>query len=159
MMQNAKEIGKDSTDAEILRMVQETNDAQAKGILLVLLRISNNLSRNTDLTQTVHSDFENHRQMVTAYMEQGNRLLNRGIGAWKVVGTVAGVLYAVGVYVVSLHLGDLTKATRKNEEQDIRISTVESRLEDTKESLRDHLRQANPLMRELQRERGLDPNK
>lgn len=138
------------TDAEIMRLVQDANDPQHKATLLVLLRISHNLNQNTDLTKTLHTDFEKHRTDVVAYMENGNALLNKGIGAWKIVAWIGSGLQAVILVVATYYMGQIR-------DHESRIAKLEWKLEDTAETLRDHLRQANPLMRQLQQERGIDP--
>lgn len=134
-------------DDEIMRMVRETNDPQTKGMLLVLLRISSNLTANTQLTQDLAGAFENHEKTVSVYMAEGNKMLNRGIGAWKAVAVIGFVVYAAGGFIINSYLNEISSAQKKNAEQDILIAGIKSLLDE-------HLRQANPMMKEL-KDRGV----
>lgn len=119
-----------STDDEIMRMVQETNDPQTKGMLLVLLRISNNLAANTRLTSHLSESFEAHVDKVNAYMLEGNKMLNRGIGAWKAVSLIGIIVYVVGGFLLSGYITEINNIKQRNIDQDIIITRVSAQLEE-----------------------------
>ena len=129
-----------SADDEIMRLIKDTNDPQSKALLVVLLRISRNLSDNTQLTRSLNDTLSNHQKHVAEYMENGNKLINRGIGAWKAIAALSVVVYAFGAYVVANTLNDLSQARKRNDEQDIEISIIKTRLNE-------HLQQTRELMK------------
>lgn len=141
-----------TADDEIMRLIRDTNDPQSKAMLMVLLRISSNLSDNTRLTRTLSTTFEEHQRHVAVYMEKGNQLINRGIGAWKAIAALSVVVYAFGAYMVTGYIGDLTAAKRRIDLLDIEVATQRTRLTE-------HLQQVNPLVREYQKDKEIEPMK
>lgn len=139
------------TDQEIMQLLQVIDDAQMRAMLTLMHKISINLTRNTELTATVHQDFESHRSDVLKQLEQGQQLINKGIGAWRVVAWVGGGFWTVLCMAVAFYVSEIR-------DHGVRLTAAETRLGDTRELLFDHLRQANPLMRQLQTERGLAPS-
>src|SRR5258706_6716704 len=140
MMARDKESSS-SNEAEIMRLVRETNDPVQRATLLVMLGMSTNLMRNTELTMQLHDDFAEHQKNTSAYMKNGEQLLNRGIGAWKVVAWASGGMGTVLLAVVGFYTAEIR-------DHGLRLQTVETREADTRDLLKDHLRQANPIMRD-----------
>lgn len=91
--QNRREADRFSSDIE--EMISNEPDQRQRAQLMVLYNINLSLMANTRTIQDVKLDFDEHR---TAYEERTAReaaLMNRGIGAWKVIAWVLGLAQAV----------------------------------------------------------------
>ncbi len=126
-------------DEEIIALVQKSEEPQQKALLLVLLKISNALTENTDLTKNVAEQFEKHRSQFERGQEdfrshviQEQKLYSKGVGAWKTIGVGSLLVFAMAGYILRTSVSQLDKSTGKNETQDLAIATLieSNRLQD-----------------------------
>ena len=97
----------DHRPLDIEAMIAEENDPKQRAFLIVLNSINNSLMANTKTTTDVAEKLDAH---LTRYEEHTNgeaALINKGIGAWKVIAWTLGLAQSVLVVGVGYLSNDL----------------------------------------------------
>jgi len=99
------------TEAEILALAQQADDAKDRAYLLLLLKINNSLEANTEATQEIAkeiqghvADFASHRIDFQKHVQEEAALFNQGRGAWKVTAVVLSVAQIAAFAVASWYI-------------------------------------------------------
>ena len=79
---------------DIGSMIAEENDPRQRAQLIVLNNINNSLLANTKMTTEVASKLDDHLTRYEEHTKDEAALINRGIGAWKIIAWVLGVAQA-----------------------------------------------------------------
>jgi hypothetical protein len=121
------------TDEEILKLIRSSDEESQKATLMVLYQINRNLIANTEMTtEALHKireaekEFALHRQDFDKHVQDETALFNKGIGAWKTVSIVSGLVASIGIYILSGHLGDLKNVMEANAHQDVEMKRIDA---------------------------------
>lgn len=71
---------------KIKALIENEPDAKERIRLMILLQISNVLTDNVGVVQGLIKRVEDHSERFDTHVEEEQRLLNQGRGAWKVIG-------------------------------------------------------------------------
>lgn len=124
---------------DIEAMIREENDPNARAMLVVLNSINNNLTANTQMTQKVSERLDEHTTEYKAHVKEfanhansEEAIINKGIGAWRVLSVVLGLAQLIliaSVGFVSADLKDIHAAILTGVVADEKINTRLSVLE------------------------------
>ncbi len=131
----------ESIEKEILTLIASATDPLIKGMLLVQLRLSQGLGINTRVTEATASELTAFRAEYQAHVaKQADAataqaaLYNKGVGGWKVMSWVMGMLagsatiiYALTLYIFTLHLNRLDAVGAQTIDLERRTQALESR--------------------------------
>jgi hypothetical protein len=99
----------DKNSDEIKELILETPDAKDKAILLILLKISDDLYRNTQITASLSDKFEKHVESFVKHAEEEMSLINQGRGFLRAFVIFLGILQAIVLFLFSEHMQDFKK--------------------------------------------------
>ncbi len=108
----------DALHEDIHRLILASDDPKDKAVLLILLRISQNLEANTELTAKLSANLDAHVSKFNDHEKMEMALFNQGRGLWRVM------VWVLGIAQAGLGYGFLNHVA-KNEQQDERLVAVE----------------------------------
>lgn len=130
----------EKTTDEIRQMIRENPDASTRSFLLALQSVSEGLVDATKALRLLHADFVTHKEVFSEHVDRFDKhavgemkIINEGLGMWRIVAvagpTIVSLVGAVGFYIMSLHLNQLTREVAVNESQSAELSKIRSELE------------------------------
>lgn len=127
----------DNNKFDINSMIAEENDPRQRAFLIVLNSINNSLIANTTTTMEVAVKLDEHLTHYEQHTSDEAALINKGIGAWKVVAWASGIAQALmvagGTYLVNdlkdIHTALNTIAVR-DADYGARLAAVEEKKRD-----------------------------
>ena len=117
---------------DIDTMIAGENDPQQRAFLIVLNSINNALVANTATIRDVSDKLETHLTNFDKHTKEGEELLNKGKGAWKVTAVVLGMVqFLVIAYFSQLHsdIAILQKFQQEQLQKNVGIELRVDRLE------------------------------
>jgi hypothetical protein len=87
------------SQADIERLISEEQDAKVRLQLMILNKINLALIANTNVTNSIRNDLDQHLEVFALRTQQQDALMNKGRGAWWVI---IGVLSVAQVLFGSL---------------------------------------------------------
>tara|TARA_R110000868_G_C10722525_1_gene750924 strand:- start:440 stop:895 length:456 start_codon:yes stop_codon:yes gene_type:complete len=116
--------------SDISRMIEAAGTPSERALLMVLLEIDRGLTANTEATQRIAVQLESHSKDVTTFIHQTfrghvedeQRLLNRGLGAWMVLSSLLAAIITVGGWYIGHHILSV------NELQQVQLDAYAARL-------------------------------
>lgn len=122
----------DTKRHDIEAMIAEENDPKQRSFLIILNSINNSLVANTAVTANLSKQFEEHLQKFEDKVEEDEKLLNQGRGAWKVaawvLGTMQAAVLAAAIYAAN-DIKAIHDALHEGQLADARIAARVERLE------------------------------
>jgi hypothetical protein len=114
----------------IRQAIEAAGTPSERALLMVLLEIDRGLSANTEATNRIAVQFQVHsndvnnfiHQTFRAHVEDEQRLLNRGLGAWMVLSSLLAAIITVGGWYIGHHILNV------NEAQQVQIDAYAARL-------------------------------
>lgn len=100
----------DAIEREIKLWIQQATEPKDKALLLILYQMNDNLTKNTNITSGIATDFHSHKSRIDA-------MLNRMRGGWFVLGIAFLLVQALGMFIVNGQLGTIAKEVVRNEQQ------------------------------------------
>jgi hypothetical protein len=88
---NPQRRASDHRPLDIENMIAEENDPRQRAFLIVLNSINNNLNANTKTTTEVAEKLDAHLTNYEQHTMDEAALINKGIGAWKVIAWILGL--------------------------------------------------------------------
>jgi hypothetical protein len=106
---SAERIANDANSREIKNLIMETVDPKDKAILLILLKISDDLFRNTQVTISLSDKFEKHVEAFVEHAEQEMSLINQGRGFLRAMVIALTIVQALVIYIYTEHMEEADK--------------------------------------------------
>ena len=100
-----------SINLDALIAIEE--DAGKRTLLLILLNLNNNLISNTKTTELVSVDLARHLKAFDAHLIADAALMNKGKGAWKVLGSALFIAQVVLSYFLTTNLARIDSLERE----------------------------------------------
>lgn len=117
----------DHNNFDINSMIAEENDPRQRAFLIVLNNINNSLIANTKTTMEVADKLDNHLSHYEQHTSDEAAMINKGIGAWRVVAWVSTIaqalVMAAGTYLIS----DLKEIHATQNDLKVRMAVVEEK--------------------------------
>ena len=113
-------------------MIAEENDPKQRVSLIIMNSMKNAILANTRVAEATAKRLDEHLNNYEQQTRDGAALLNKGIGAWKIIVWILGLaqsaLIACGTYLVSdlkeLH-ADVQAQAVETAEVKVRLTTIE----------------------------------
>lgn len=99
----------DANSNEIKALIMNTADPKDKAILLILLRISDDLFRNTQVTISLSDKFERHVESFVKHAEEEMSLINQGRGFLRAMVIALALVQALVIYIFTTHMEESDK--------------------------------------------------
>lgn len=110
---------------EIERLIGEEGDPKARLQLMILNRINLALIANTNVTNSIRSDLDQHLEIFAARTKEQDAMLNKGRGAWWVVtSALVGAQVLFGALWMTVR-DDIKSTNAKSEAAVVRVIEVE----------------------------------
>jgi hypothetical protein len=91
-MSNLQRRASDSKkSADIESMIALEDDSKTRALLIILNSINNSMVANTSMTREVAEKLDQHLSNYEDHVTTESALVNKGLGAWKVVGWLMGI--------------------------------------------------------------------
>lgn len=101
-----RRVSNDKTHKDIRELILQTDQAKDKAMLLILLKISENLETNTELTQGVSETVEKHIERYETHETREAVLVGQAKVAWFVLSAVLVLVQGVALYAIKSYSDD-----------------------------------------------------
>lgn len=84
---------------DIEQMILQEDDQKQRAFLIVLHSINKSLIANTETIRDVSEKLETHLENFEKHTKEDDALRNKGLGAWKVLSVVIGLVQVLGLLI------------------------------------------------------------
>lgn len=101
-----RRMSTDKTHTELRSLIMETEAPKDKATLLIMLKISESLAENTDLTQNLSEKVDGHMDRYTAHETREAVLVGQAKTAWFILSGVLVLVQGVALYAIKSYIDD-----------------------------------------------------
>ena len=106
---SAERIIHDENSKDIKALIMETPDPKDKAVLMILLKISDDLFRNTQITSSLSEKFEKHVATFIQHAEDEMKLINTGRGFLRGIIFSIAMVQALIIFIFSQHMQEFSE--------------------------------------------------
>lgn len=117
----------DADGWNIESMIAEEDDPKQRLQLIIMNSIKNAVLANTKVAEATAHRLEDHQSDYEQHRKEAAALINKGLGAWKVIAWLLGVAQALLIAGVGYVMTDLKEIHSDIRSVDTRITVIEAR--------------------------------
>lgn len=114
--------------ADIDTMIAQEDDQKQRAFLIVLNNINKSLLANTETIRDVSDKLETHLQHFEQHTKEDEALRNKGLGAWKVLSVVIGLIQLAGLAIWNNAREELKDIHLALQKEQVQLMQLESRV-------------------------------
>lgn len=114
--------------ADIDSMIAAEDDPKQRAFLIVLNNINKSLVANTGTIRDVSDKLETHLAHFEQHTKEDEALRNKGLGAWKVLSVVIGLIQLAGLAIWNNAREELKEIHVTLQKEQVQLMQLESRV-------------------------------
>lgn len=114
--------------ADIDSMIAAEDDPKQRAFLIVLNNINKSLVANTETIRDVSDKLETHLANFEQHTKEDEALRNKGLGAWKVLSAVIGLVQLAGLAIWNNAREELKEIHVTMQKEQVQLMQLESRV-------------------------------
>lgn len=114
--------------ADIDTMIAAEDDPKQRAFLIVLNNINKSLVANTETIRDVSDKLEHHLEHFEQHTKDDEALRNKGLGAWKVLSVVIGLIQCLGLLIWNNAREELKDIHLAIQKEQVQLMQLESRV-------------------------------
>jgi hypothetical protein len=122
----------DKSSEDIKELIMKTPDPKDKAVLMILLTISDDLFRNTQLTVSLSDKFEKHVDAFVKHAEDEMKIINQGRGFLRGIIIALAFIQILTAYIFTQHMAEFgnMQESVKHMEKELEIHKEHHKMEE-----------------------------